>query len=488
MGTPIRALALIAMRLVVVSAHSIACTVVDDDSGVPVQSATARLSSSKGAIAEARTDAFGRFLIGGLAQGGYRIEIAKANHIPAIVRLSAQMESLPSESSAPDPVVRLIRYGVISGVVVPAQGGSVLAFKTSREGEPSGSLQAAADLNSRGEFRLSSLPPGRYEIGLRIVPGGGSRRIGFVMYPSAAQATEFTITGGEEYAGIVIPVPVVEAVKVSGRVSTPGGGRRFPVRIAAADYPSVTLSTVQTEASGGFEFDSVLPGTYDLFVSAPGAPGALFGRAGFQVSGFSIENIEVALVPGRTAGFVLGTTGSRNVARLCGLDANLTVTAEEAWATAARKSTHVTRERPAIIEGLAPGRYRITLQSASGCDGTIIGALDLTDGSQLEPLVVTLVPPGHIQGMVVGEKPGARLAVVLVALESGEKWPVQVAFVDAGQEFSFDGLPTGRYSASASPATEQSGRWAPGPASRVIESTAWESEAVELRVSGNRDR
>ena len=99
--------------------------VIEDGSGVPLSGAVVSIfnGSNSRRIGDVETDTRGDFRIRGLASGEYRLEIAKANHAAAAVRLRAKaQDALVPDNPADTFLVRLPRYGAISGRLSDLQG------------------------------------------------------------------------------------------------------------------------------------------------------------------------------------------------------------------------------------------------------------------------------------------------------------------------------------------------------------------------------
>jgi 5-hydroxyisourate hydrolase-like protein (transthyretin family) len=88
-------------------------SVVEDHTGNPLASVEVRVykTGQRTLAADLETDSSGRFRAPGLGDGEYRIETAKANFIGATVRLASIAGGL---------LIRMVRYGVITGQVVDA--------------------------------------------------------------------------------------------------------------------------------------------------------------------------------------------------------------------------------------------------------------------------------------------------------------------------------------------------------------------------------
>src|SRR5215475_9019180 len=133
----------------------ITAVVLEDRSGEPVAAANVRLSDVDGkVIKEVETGPDGRFAIRDLAQRQYRVAITKRNYASLQGFVSAS-----SEGAIP-LVFRLVRGGVITGHIFPAQSGRIVAIEKVPDGQVPRTFQAEIDRS--GEYRLFGIPPGRY--------------------------------------------------------------------------------------------------------------------------------------------------------------------------------------------------------------------------------------------------------------------------------------------------------------------------------------
>src|SRR5687768_6920472 len=96
--------------------------ILEDHTGAPLASALVRLSRpDAGILKEAETSRDGRFDLGLLAAGEYQLSVTKMNYVSLKARFSP---TLPLA-----PVLRLVKYGSISGQVSGANAGAVVAYE-----------------------------------------------------------------------------------------------------------------------------------------------------------------------------------------------------------------------------------------------------------------------------------------------------------------------------------------------------------------------
>jgi len=444
--------------------------VVEDHSRMGLAAVSVRVSRMgvPGVIKEVETDRSGDFTITGLQPGAYQFAITKSNYMPTTVRMVTQAGTPPVQ---PVPLVRLVRYGVITGRVSPASAGGVSVLEEVPEGVVARRFVATA--NSAGEYRAFGLPPGRY------VVGTVSR--GLRLHPNNAQPREFSISGGEDYDRIDLSNPQTESFAVTGTVRSPEPVSSYLVAVVSPDRPALIHARIAV--TGPFRFPDILPGTYDVLVSAGLPPGPqLYGKMRFSVAAQAVENLEVPVQPGRTAEFSVQSGA-------CLQGAVVTLSLLEAWTTgaAASVSAELVVGKTTRFDRLFPSRYQVSVRDSAGsCYGVTDRILDLSGASA--PLrSVILKSAASIHGKVGATNLPASVSVVLRDMEPGRESPVQAVFVRSGDPFGFQNLAPGRYCLAVHSNEESSERWAPesGCASNRLDLSAGDTPEVDLPITGN---
>jgi hypothetical protein len=139
--------------------------VVDAGSGEPIKKAIVVLRKGQEDGNGAYTDGNGSFRLDKVEPGAYSVSAVREGYVtdPQRERLVVTVKPEATES---DVVLKLVRTGAISGVVLDADGDPVLGATVQvlpvRKGAPSPS--GSASTNDRGEYRVFHVRPGKYRI------------------------------------------------------------------------------------------------------------------------------------------------------------------------------------------------------------------------------------------------------------------------------------------------------------------------------------
>lgn len=361
--------------------------------------------------ASAKTDAEGRYRVGGLAPGRYQVVPVA----PAHVLSGADAEDVPGGQRgktlnlAPGETVentdfRLTRGGVITGratgadgrplvgefVLVTAENGSRPAHGAAR---PDRTEQLTDD---RGVYRVYGLPAGRYRVSVGSDtpprgPRGASadgvktynRRTYYPDTTDAAEARLVEVSEGSETTDIDIRVEKVsrQTYTASGRIVFAETGQPAPnVRLGysmaarggarginlGGTFPGGREGLV-SDARGEFKLEGLLPGRYVAYAVREGGADWYSEQASFEVAEADTEGVEVKLRRGASISGVLqfeGVTDRAAAARLLGR-ARLYAAPESAGGGPPVQGGFVSATVGAdggfSLTGLQPGRVRIAV-------------------------------------------------------------------------------------------------------------------------------
>lgn len=270
--------------------------VVEDHSSAPVPGAVVRLfQRGEGGVAlkELETTREGRFELGALPPGPYRIEVAKSNYVSTSVTLDAW----PARANDDVAAFRLVRHGVIAGRTIPAGSAQIVAIETVPPGVEPRRFSATRSQSSP-EFRLHNLPPASYVLAAFNGSTDAGLRLGVTLYPSSAQPQTFAIAGGEEYLDVELPMPAGEAFSVRGRTIAPDGAATESVFLSlrASDQPWVLVWARLLGVKDEILIENLVPGRYELTATVgSGTRQRLSGKIRFDLDRPGLDNLELPL-------------------------------------------------------------------------------------------------------------------------------------------------------------------------------------------------
>jgi 5-hydroxyisourate hydrolase-like protein (transthyretin family) len=446
------------------AAADLAGRVLEDHTGNPLASVVVRVvkPGMKTLAAELETASDGRFTAGKLPDGEYRLELSKPNFIGSTVRLTSLSQTLE---------LRLVRAGVITGLVLdakgqPVRGASVYALPKPAAGGPLriGPNERGVRLNERGQYRLHSLPPGEYAVavtygastamfgssgGADVRPELGS---GAVLYPESARPRFFAVAGGEEYRNIDFSIVPAAMHSVSGKIELPDPKASFWLALIPSDGTALAFAVAKTKPDGSFRFEGIASGIYTITASGPvqgyGGKGIttdkpFYGRASVSVANDQ-ENVVVPLVKGAEASLILRMAGP---AGGCRPTAQVSVNSLEDFAVQIDRTATIDSTKEISVANLAPARYEVVAQNlGEGCYQASETILDLSRGAPQGPATVYLAQAGSLRGKLAGTAKDAAYVIALTpadAIHGAEA--LQAVFADAEGRFTFGSLRPGRY-------------------------------------------
>jgi hypothetical protein len=276
--------------------EAITGTVLREDSGAAVSGAEIRLQlRSGGSTMTWTTNTEGRFSFSGRPPGAYilRVEMRNVTGVSTQFVFSTNPVRYTSvDGTTPDLVVRVSPTAAIAGRVL-TQGGRPVAGAQVRVLRPGFTrtgrdlfLAASIRTNAAGEYRVETLPPGRYTVAARPV----------VMPPAVAPSTYYSstidATPERERNGIDIRIQHVTGVRLRGRIK--GGFRDrgiAPLVFLIRHDPTDECGSAIVRPDGSFTLEGVPPGSYTL----KGTP--QLGSTNIEVRAADVADIEIAAAP-----------------------------------------------------------------------------------------------------------------------------------------------------------------------------------------------
>lgn len=161
---------------------------------------------------------------------------------------------------------------------------------------------ASAVVNDAGMYRLT-LPPGRYILAVTPPPAGTDFATVFPAYFGDTvdfnHAQPVDLRPGEIHAFVDFLLLEVESHRIGGHVTgVPAGSPAVTVALYAATGYTEELRTVPAGTEGGFLFDHVPAGSYELKAgTAPLGQSRWYGSAHVEVAAPEIRDIRIHLRP-----------------------------------------------------------------------------------------------------------------------------------------------------------------------------------------------
>lgn len=246
------------------------------DHGAPIRRALVTIGAERAGSRQIYTDAQGRYEARNLPPGAYRVWVR-----PNVNQAQFLQPRAPASPVAPVPLaagqtiewydLTLPRAGAIVGRVVDRFGDPVSGVQVTAErvGSPT-STWAAQSSDELGRFRVFRLEPGEYEVLAK--PSGATDRVpgdntGFVhtYYPgtlSRQETVRVTVRSGQDTTLGDLELVSGRLLRLSG-IAVSSAGRAGPATsISLSRDGSGTGRSL--DASGQFQFDGLMPGTYRL--------------------------------------------------------------------------------------------------------------------------------------------------------------------------------------------------------------------------------
>ncbi len=285
----------------------------------------------------AKTDADGRYRLGGVAPGSYRIMSIAPAHVTTETSEGPFGRALtinPGEA-VENIDFRLTRGGVITGRVTGSDGKPIIGEMVQLTPEDNTQpfalmLMARTDrsqlmTDDRGVYRIYGLAAGRYRVSVGTGGARAPRRAGTgsngtqtfyqrTFYPGVtdeAQAKLVEVTAGSETTDIDITLEKTtrQTYGVAGRlVFAETGQPAASIRVSFApagrggvagggfvNFGGGGAGGIVTDARGEFKMEGLASGRYFLFANREGNPDWYSEQVAFEVADADVEGVEVKL-------------------------------------------------------------------------------------------------------------------------------------------------------------------------------------------------
>jgi len=466
----------------------IAGTVVDSMTQQPLRESEVML---RGPIASAganwkslstTADADGRFSFEDLAPGRYMVTAFHKGYVnmgpgqggarPRMAAVVAPGQNLD------DFILALTPGGTISGHIVNALSKPLadVTLQVLKRRYQSGHLElvevSSAQTNKSGEFRVASLPPGKYFLRAMFLdappPKPGTQESYVPTYYSGttdqSQAVPLVVRPGEELGGMDLVLTPRPTFTVKGRVldaltKVPAGESEVTLADREGSInPSPYHATA--DAKGNFVLAGIPAGDYVALaekVSESGTPSRRCGQKSVRITDANVSGLEMPIANGVEVSGRIRVEGKANV-ELSQMSGSLEAT--ESWAgefAAEIDAAHVRSDGSFAFSDVPEGTYRIDfspvpqgfyMKSGSGGDAEE-SPIPVPRGTPVRALDFVLSPgAARLDGTaLLDQQPVPGAAVVLVPSGERRSQPryYRHAVADRQGKFVMQGLVPGEY-------------------------------------------
>jgi hypothetical protein len=458
-------------------------TVINELTREPVRKAQVTLGSAN--APPAVTDATGRFVFRNLAAGTFWLQASHPQfpQSPRVMQSRPLSVTLGQDEQKHDLVIALTPGATISGTVLDEDGKpladcnvNVLEFQLAQPGRKLG-VRGGAASDSRGQYRISSLPAGRYYLVVQcqqILPaphpfiraGPGvdlpKQRYTTEFYPGPPEASgagRFTLAAGADSRGIDFHVRTTATITLRGRFSGDLGALRHNPWLQLRPSDPLTGDIFQYGGMADarrntFRIEAVPPGRYLLVAIAQDETHAYQAKMPIDIGAETPPPIEVAFLPGSNftgsiewAGDQQQTLENAQV-RLIPLDSpSYTQT----------PFSKIEKDKSFALSGVVPGRWRLQVDTSTGyVKSLIVGdrpmsphGFTIGPGSGGVMRIVVGAKSAQIEGTVTGSKPdGATNLWLMAAPDDPDRiaeGAISVTSVEGGGHFTLAGIEPGKY-------------------------------------------
>lgn len=384
------------------------------------------------------TDASGIFRFAALPPGTYTCTAERPGFAPAVGAQRAPRTTVQLKASIENFAIALDPLGVITGKVVdedgePVRGVNVVAF-TIRidDGERIPQQARSVSTNDQGIYRLWNLRADKYYIkaagrtgGTFLYAGDAVPRLatdegfGPVYYgggATLASAAPIDLAPGAE-AQASLTVKMGPAHRIRGALANFVPGKTAQFELLNGDEDVATGSVALNEATGTFEIDNIVPGSFTLHVTQ-GATGA--GDVAVNVSDSDVAGV---VVPLNSAVDIHMTTRLTEAPKPADPDRQVRQSPGfcTAWLRQVRRlrapysSMLQEKSETAVIAGVLPGRYRVDIE----CNGAYVRSATWGTQDLLANPIVTISPDGQSPIEVQAVEGGGRVTGTVANASGG---------------------------------------------------------------------
>jgi len=315
---------------------SIEGSVLDTITHEPVKKATVALNGPRGGL-QAVTDASGHFAFRQLPAGQYNLFASSEKYPPVQGTIDPDRQltlSVTAEEQKQDVHLSLIPGGTVRGHIVDEDGNPLRCNVTTLQFRDTGTgrnaqRNASSQSDDKGEYRLSSLPRGKYYIEAQCnqsvpLPHAFVRRTSLMdvptltyaplFYPGAADpegAAKVNVAPGAEVSGIDFRMAPARGITVRGHVGS-AADRNVQVMLMSKDHTRADWQrrgAPVNQSTGEFQIRNVLPGSYELVAYSLVEGRSFFARASVEAGVAPMDPIELTLAAAPTVSGSISVEG-----------------------------------------------------------------------------------------------------------------------------------------------------------------------------------
>jgi len=465
-------------------------TVLNASTGEPLRRAVVTIPQ-----AAAFTDAAGAFRFCRLSAGAYYANAEK----PGFVATGSRVVVGPSRE---DLVLRLYPLSVITGKVEDAGAEplqnvlvQVLSIQVA-DGRRKVRVESAVVTDDRGRYRLAEVTAGRYYLRAAGWEGAepdpdANEAFTPIYYGGATDltsATSVTVEPGRDLRAD-FSVRLRTSYRIRGVIA--GLSPLVPAKIellGASAEPSAAPVSLDT-ASGAFQVDYVVPGSYILRATQGEGQQARRGELALQVSA-DVKGVVVPLAGSVVLKGIVRMAAATEPAAPSPPNCAIKLSPVEAWISGEAALEAATEPSGGFeIEGALPGRYRLRMDCANGYISAVrFGDTDLLATGEF--LIPTDTAPPPIEAVLASDggtvevtaSPEGEPGPAWVILLPGSGYELHTRLARLATKATFSGVAPGDYQASAWTGSPDAFEYA-NPEARQ----AWAGRAETVHV-GERDR
>jgi hypothetical protein len=247
--------------------------------GVPVASAVVSFITAMGGQLRVTTGADGKFAVGALPPGRYKLSVTKPTFLPPPDGTNSTEITVSAGQHLTGVRLQILKGGVIAGRFADERGsprGNVridLMRYRYVNGRKTLLMAGTSVTNDRGEYRFFGLQPGDYLIRV-IATRSRGESLPLTFYPGVTdrlQAAAITVKAGMESTGVNFSLSGDASRRVKVRVlappSFPSDGR-VSVSLRKSRFELPIASSFEPDSSGAYVFEGVRRGSYVLYARA----------------------------------------------------------------------------------------------------------------------------------------------------------------------------------------------------------------------------